>query len=69
MTSEPHNDVTGFTLVICPLISLMEDQLMVLEQLGISAALLNASSSKVCTSSVVVFCGECAGVSRLCSHL
>lgn len=40
--------VTGFTLVICPLISLMEDQLMVLEQLGISAALLNASSSKVC---------------------
>ncbi|XP_053922800.1 ATP-dependent DNA helicase Q1 isoform X2 [Cuculus canorus] len=36
----------GFTLVICPLISLMEDQLMVLEQLGVSATLLNASSSK-----------------------
>uniref|UniRef100_A0A3Q2L9X2 ATP-dependent DNA helicase n=1 Tax=Equus caballus TaxID=9796 RepID=A0A3Q2L9X2_HORSE len=36
----------GFTLVICPLISLMEDQLMVLEQLGISATMLNASSSK-----------------------
>ncbi|NWZ29305.1 RECQ1 helicase, partial [Asarcornis scutulata] len=36
----------GFTLVICPLISLMEDQLMVLEHLGISATLLNASSSK-----------------------
>lgn len=36
----------GFTLVICPLISLMEDQLMVLDQLGISATLLNASSSK-----------------------
>ncbi|XP_038624087.1 ATP-dependent DNA helicase Q1 [Tachyglossus aculeatus] len=36
----------GFTLVICPLISLMEDQLMTLEQLGISATLLNASSSK-----------------------
>ncbi|XP_066490364.1 ATP-dependent DNA helicase Q1 [Tiliqua scincoides] len=36
----------GFTLVICPLISLMEDQLMMLEQLEISAALLNASSSK-----------------------
>ncbi|NWR51622.1 RECQ1 helicase, partial [Regulus satrapa] len=36
----------GFTLVICPLISLMEDQLMVLEQLGVPAALLNASSSK-----------------------
>lgn len=38
----------GFTLVICPLISLMEDQLMVLKQLGISATMLNASSSKVC---------------------
>ncbi|XP_019371171.1 PREDICTED: ATP-dependent DNA helicase Q1 isoform X2 [Gavialis gangeticus] len=36
----------GFTLVICPLISLMEDQLMVLQQLGISASSLNASSSK-----------------------
>ncbi|XP_063165083.1 ATP-dependent DNA helicase Q1 isoform X2 [Candoia aspera] len=36
----------GFTLVICPLISLMEDQLMMLDQLGISATLLNASSSK-----------------------
>uniref|UniRef100_A0ABM5GDW1 ATP-dependent DNA helicase n=1 Tax=Pogona vitticeps TaxID=103695 RepID=A0ABM5GDW1_9SAUR len=36
----------GFTLVICPLISLMEDQLMMLEQLEISATLLNASSSK-----------------------
>ncbi|XP_028914134.1 ATP-dependent DNA helicase Q1 isoform X4 [Ornithorhynchus anatinus] len=36
----------GFTLVICPLISLMEDQLMTLERLGISAASLNASSSK-----------------------
>ncbi|KAJ1164916.1 hypothetical protein NDU88_005348 [Pleurodeles waltl] len=36
----------GFTLVICPLVSLMEDQLMVLEQLGVSATSLNASSSK-----------------------
>ncbi|XP_019485915.1 PREDICTED: ATP-dependent DNA helicase Q1 [Hipposideros armiger] len=36
----------GFTLVICPLISLMEDQLMVLKQLEISATMLNASSSK-----------------------
>lgn len=36
----------GFTLVICPLISLMEDQLMVLQQLGISATMLNSSSSK-----------------------
>ncbi|GAB1291409.1 ATP-dependent DNA helicase Q1 [Apodemus speciosus] len=36
----------GFTLVICPLISLMEDQLMVLKQLEISATMLNAASSK-----------------------
>ncbi|XP_078091442.1 ATP-dependent DNA helicase Q1 [Mustelus asterias] len=37
---------TGFTLVICPLISLMEDQLMVLEQLGIPSAMLNFNSTK-----------------------
>ncbi|XP_028662515.1 ATP-dependent DNA helicase Q1 isoform X1 [Erpetoichthys calabaricus] len=36
----------GFTLVIAPLVSLMEDQIMFLEKLGISAATLNASSSK-----------------------
>ncbi|KAM9312999.1 ATP-dependent DNA helicase Q1 [Gastrophryne carolinensis] len=36
----------GFTLVICPLVSLMEDQLMVLDGLGVSATCLNASSSK-----------------------
>ncbi|XP_066561714.1 ATP-dependent DNA helicase Q1 isoform X2 [Amia ocellicauda] len=36
----------GFTLVIAPLVSLMEDQLMYLERLGISAATLNASSTK-----------------------
>lgn len=53
--------------MICPLISLMEDQLMVLEQLGISATLLNASSSKVCltaTSSWVLWCmcWHCASV-------
>ncbi|MEE6477392.1 hypothetical protein FKM82_011497 [Ascaphus truei] len=36
----------GFTLVICPLVSLMEDQLMVLHRLGVSATSLNASSSK-----------------------
>lgn len=35
----------GFTLVICPLISLMEDQLMALKHLGISATMLNSSSS------------------------
>ncbi|KAL7982208.1 hypothetical protein Chor_009806 [Crotalus horridus] len=42
----PAEGSPGFTLVICPLISLMEDQLMMLEQLGVSATLLNASSSK-----------------------
>lgn len=47
--------------MICPLISLMEDQLMVLDQLGISATLLNASSSKVCLSIKIV--------SKLASHL
>ena len=36
----------GFTLVISPLISLMEDQLLALVDLSINAALLNASSSR-----------------------
>uniref|UniRef100_A0A8C5MUK7 ATP-dependent DNA helicase n=1 Tax=Leptobrachium leishanense TaxID=445787 RepID=A0A8C5MUK7_9ANUR len=36
----------GLTLVICPLVSLMEDQLMVLNRLGICATSLNASASK-----------------------
>lgn len=36
----------GFTLVISPLISLMEDQIMALEQLKIPAAMLSASSTK-----------------------
>nr|XP_033808154.1 ATP-dependent DNA helicase Q1 [Geotrypetes seraphini]XP_033808155.1 ATP-dependent DNA helicase Q1 [Geotrypetes seraphini]XP_033808156.1 ATP-dependent DNA helicase Q1 [Geotrypetes seraphini]XP_033808157.1 ATP-dependent DNA helicase Q1 [Geotrypetes seraphini]XP_033808158.1 ATP-dependent DNA helicase Q1 [Geotrypetes seraphini] len=36
----------GFTLVICPLVSLMEDQIMVLEKFGVSAVSLNASSTK-----------------------
>ncbi|EFX86121.1 RecQ1-like protein [Daphnia pulex] len=36
----------GITLVITPLVSLMEDQLASLEKLGIEAAKLNASSSK-----------------------
>ncbi|XP_041365340.1 ATP-dependent DNA helicase Q1-like [Gigantopelta aegis] len=36
----------GMTLVISPLVSLMEDQLMALERLGIEATMLNASSSK-----------------------
>ncbi|XP_069618873.1 ATP-dependent DNA helicase Q1 isoform X2 [Ranitomeya imitator] len=36
----------GFTLVICPLVSLMEDQLMVLERLGVSSTSVNSASSK-----------------------
>ena len=34
------------TLVITPLVSLMEDQLDALERLGINAAKLNATSTK-----------------------
>lgn len=37
---------TGFTLVISPLISLVEDQLMKLTSLHIEAATLNASTAK-----------------------
>lgn len=40
----------GFTLVITPLVSLMEDQVMYLKSVGVSAVMLNASSSKVTTS-------------------
>ena len=36
----------GMTLVITPLVSLMEDQLDALERLGINAAKLNATSTK-----------------------
>ncbi|KAM9845800.1 ATP-dependent DNA helicase Q1 isoform 4-T4 [Aulostomus maculatus] len=36
----------GFTLVVTPLVSLMEDQIMSLKSLSVSAAMLNASSSK-----------------------
>ncbi|XP_035281264.1 ATP-dependent DNA helicase Q1 isoform X1 [Anguilla anguilla] len=36
----------GFTLVVAPLVSLMEDQLMYLKNVGVSAVSLNASSSK-----------------------
>nr|CAD7460401.1 unnamed protein product [Timema tahoe] len=37
---------SGITLVICPLVSLMEDQLMALKALNINAAILNAQSTK-----------------------
>ncbi|KAJ8261973.1 hypothetical protein GJAV_G00160630 [Gymnothorax javanicus] len=43
----------GFTLVIAPLVSLMEDQLMYLESVGVSAVSLNASSSKEHSKSVM----------------
>lgn len=43
--------VSGFTLVITPLVSLMEDQIMYLKSIGVSAVMLNASSSKVGTDS------------------
>ncbi|GFS01405.1 ATP-dependent DNA helicase Q1-like [Elysia marginata] len=36
----------GITLVVSPLVSLMEDQLMALQQLGVASAMLNAASSK-----------------------
>lgn len=37
----------GVTLVVTPLVSLMEDQVMYLQSINVSAAMLNASSSKV----------------------
>ncbi|KAM9310633.1 ATP-dependent DNA helicase Q1 isoform 4-T4 [Pholidichthys leucotaenia] len=36
----------GFTLVVTPLVSLMEDQIMYLKSIEVSAVMLNASSSK-----------------------
>ncbi|XP_034434503.1 ATP-dependent DNA helicase Q1 isoform X2 [Hippoglossus hippoglossus] len=36
----------GFTLVVTPLVSLMEDQIMYLKSVDVSAVMLNASSSK-----------------------
>ncbi|XP_068163543.1 ATP-dependent DNA helicase Q1 isoform X2 [Antennarius striatus] len=36
----------GFTLVVCPLVSLMEDQIMFLKSINVSAVMLNASSGK-----------------------
>lgn len=43
---------TGVTLVISPLVSLMEDQVMALERLDITASMLNADSSKEKQNSV-----------------
>ena len=44
---------TGITLVVSPLVSLMEDQHMALEELGVAAAMLNASSDKDVVKSVM----------------
>ncbi|XP_060759444.1 ATP-dependent DNA helicase Q1 [Neoarius graeffei] len=43
----------GFTLVIAPLVSLVEDQLMYLKSLNVPAVTLNASSSKEDSKSVM----------------
>ena len=44
---------SGITLVISPLVSLMEDQVMSLEKLNISAVMLNAATPKKVNSSVL----------------
>ncbi|XP_070848672.1 ATP-dependent DNA helicase Q1-like [Chaetodon trifascialis] len=43
----------GFTLVVTPLVSLMEDQIMYLKSINVPAAMLNASSSKEHTKTVM----------------
>ena len=40
------NSFSGVTLVVSPLVSLMEDQLLSLQQFKVEASLLNASSTK-----------------------
>lgn len=47
--------VSGFTLVVTPLVSLMEDQIMYLKSINVSAVMLNASSGKVMISSSILF--------------
>lgn len=42
----PAASSKGFTLVVTPLVSLMEDQVMYLKATNVTAAMLNASSSK-----------------------
>lgn len=46
--------VSGFTLVVTPLVSLMEDQIMYLKSINVSAVMLNASSSKVMIGSHIL---------------
>ncbi|XP_051911748.1 ATP-dependent DNA helicase Q1 isoform X2 [Hippocampus zosterae] len=43
----------GFTLVVTPLVSLMEDQIMYLKSIDVAAEMLNASSSKNQSKSVL----------------
>ncbi|XP_076578234.1 ATP-dependent DNA helicase Q1 isoform X2 [Chaetodon auriga] len=43
----------GFTLVVTPLVSLMEDQIMYLKSINVPAAMLNASNSKEHTKTVM----------------
>ncbi|XP_077450666.1 ATP-dependent DNA helicase Q1 isoform X2 [Stigmatopora argus] len=43
----------GFTLVVTPLVSLMEDQIMYLRSIDVAAVMLNASSSKEHSKSVL----------------
>lgn len=47
--------VSGFTLVVSPLVSLMEDQIMYLKSINVSAVMLKASSGKVMISSHILF--------------
>lgn len=52
----------GFTLVVTPLVSLMEDQVMSLKATNVSVAMLNASSSKVgvgCSAGLPVNWSSC----------
>lgn len=64
--------LSGFTLVITPLVSLMEDQLMYLKTIDVSAVMLNASSSRVRTAChvekdylrIMRVCGK-----KRCTHL
>ncbi|GBO24276.1 ATP-dependent DNA helicase Q1, partial [Araneus ventricosus] len=42
----PSMVLNGITLVVSPLVSLMEDQIMAMESLNLPAALLNASSTR-----------------------
>lgn len=49
----PAVSSNGFTLVVTPLLSLMEDQIMYLKSIDVAAVMLNASSSKEHAKSVM----------------